>query len=82
MLSIFVATLAVPIFSYDEACRSPKRAVDLLVFEDQDDSLELSPVAWRKIRKHVCPAEQPAVPIHIASLLNMAYYYIRRKRRA
>lgn len=50
MLSIFVATSSVPGFSQDEAHRNPKRAVDLLVFEDQDDSLELSPVAQRKIR--------------------------------
>ena len=50
MLSIFVATSSVPVFSQDEAHRSPERAVDLLVFEDRDDSLELSPVAQRKIR--------------------------------
>lgn len=50
MLSIFVATSSVPGFSQDEAHRSPERAVDLLLFQDQDDSLELSPVAQRKIR--------------------------------
>jgi len=65
MHSIFVATSSVPSFSQDKAHRSPERAVDLLVFEGQDDSLEFSPVAQRK--KHLpcraacfsCPHSQP-----------------------
>lgn len=49
-----------PWFQLGETHRSPERAVDLLVFEALDDSLELS--QWHRGKY---PAEQP---VHVASL--------------